>query len=57
MNFAVAGSVSALVWAALRTGVGYSAGVAFLYWCGFFVASALFLGVFWIREVRRVRDE
>jgi len=57
MNFAVAASVSAVVWAALRTGVGYSAGVAFLYGSGFFVASALFLGVFWIREVRRVRDE
>ncbi len=57
MNFAAAASVSVVVWAALKTGVGYSAGVALFYCCGFFVASALFLGVFWIREARRVRDD
>jgi hypothetical protein len=57
MNGAVAASVSAVVWAALITGVGYSASAAFVYGFGFFVASVLFLGVMWPREARRVRDD
>jgi hypothetical protein len=58
MNFAVAASVSAVVWAAMRTGVGYSAGASFIYGVGFFVAGALFLDTLEIEAgVRGTRDE